>query len=114
MIKRCTDSTHRDYPYYGSRGIKVCERWLNSLKNFYDDMGPKPFPGAKLDRIDTNKDYEPGNCRWATAAENNNNRRKPSEIGLIKVKKSLLCEECCNRIKNDKDPICRTKYKLTP
>jgi hypothetical protein len=110
IIKRCYDSTHRDYPYYGGRGIKVCQRWLESITNFYADMGPKPFPKAQLDRINNNGDYEPGNCRWVTLAENNKNRRKFSEIGLIKVKKDSLCSDCLKKITSDPKPISRTQY----
>ena len=62
----------RSYKYYGAKGIKVCERWME-FKNFLDDMGEKP-EGKQLDRINGNGNYEPGNCRWVTPLENNHNR----------------------------------------
>jgi hypothetical protein len=76
MRLRCTDPEHKAYPRYGGRGIKVCDRWLESVENFIADMGPKPTPAHELDRFPNNDgNYEPGNCRWATRSENCRNRR---------------------------------------
>lgn len=75
IIKRCTVPTHRAWKSYGGRGITVCERWLSSFENFRADMGPRPSPTHSLDRKDNNGNYEPGNCRWATAKEQLNNTR---------------------------------------
>lgn len=73
MWQRCTNQKHDAYPYYGGRGISVCERW-KSFENFFADVGPRPR-GLTLDRIDGNANYEPGNCRWATFSEQMRNRR---------------------------------------
>ncbi len=74
MLDRCYKPEHKYFAYYGGRGIKVCERWLMGFENFYADMGPRP-EGMTLDRKETDGDYTPDNCQWATHKEQNNNRR---------------------------------------
>jgi hypothetical protein len=73
MINRCSGSmSGKNYKWYGIKGIKVCESWLK-FECFYRDMGKRPLKTI-LDRIDNNKGYEPGNCRWATYTESSRNR----------------------------------------
>ena len=73
MISRCTDANDAGFPAYGGRGIAVCPEWRD-FRNFLRDMGEKP-DRMSLDRVDVDGDYEPSNCRWATATEQARNKR---------------------------------------
>lgn len=75
IISRCCVPTDPHYENYGARGIRMCERWRQSFETFMEDMGPRPSPAHSIDRIDNDGHYEPGNCRWATMAEQSLNKR---------------------------------------
>ncbi len=74
MKQRCYNENKESYSYYGGRGIKVCDRWLNSFENFFEDMGFKTSPEHTLGRFDNNGNYEPDNCFWDTQEEQANNK----------------------------------------
>ena len=73
MRRRCLVPTASDYPTYGGAGVTVHARW-DDFATFLADMGARP-PGTTLDRLDGTVGYEPGNCRWATPAQQARNRR---------------------------------------
>jgi hypothetical protein len=73
MRRRCLSTEHKDFPYYGGRGITICDRW-SRFENFLADMGKKP-DGMSIDRIDNDGNYEPGNCRWTTHSRQIRNSR---------------------------------------
>lgn len=74
MIARCEKEWSQSWEYYGGRGIKVCNRWLD-YTNFEADMSPKPA-GLTLERKDNERGYSPDNCKWATPLEQRHNQRK--------------------------------------
>lgn len=75
LKQRCLNPKNPAFKDYGGRGISVDPRWEASFQAFLNDVGKKPFKAAQLDRIDNDKGYEPGNCRWVTASQNLSNRR---------------------------------------
>lgn len=90
MKTRCYNSKRKQYSDYGGRGIVVCKRWKNSFDNFLKDMGLKPSLLHSLDRYpNTNGNYEPGNCRWATAKQQANNKTTSILIKHNSLIKSL-------------------------
>jgi len=75
MRKRCYMPSAHGYERYGGRGITVCDEWKDSFEAFFAYVGKRPTPGHSIDRIRNAEGYKPGNVRWATATEQNNNRR---------------------------------------
>ncbi len=89
MKLRCFCKTYPAYPRYGGRGITVCDRWKDSFENFLEDMGPTYQRGLVLDRINTNGNYCPENCRWTTYKVNaRNSANVYAEIDIIELSKA--------------------------
>ena len=74
MKGRCNNPKDQDFPHYGGRGIKVCDRW-QSFDSFLADMGPMP-DGYSIERVDTDGNYEPANCKWIAKKEQPRNTRR--------------------------------------
>lgn len=88
MRQRCNDPNADNFPYYGARGIKVCDRW-EDFALFILDMGERPTDtngrNLTIDRINNEGDYQPGNCRWATTSQQNKNKRPRGTVKPIKA-----------------------------
>lgn len=101
MKERCAASSRANprFSNYAGRGITVCDRW-HEFENFLTDMGRKPSHRHSIDRIDNNRGYEPGNCRWATRAEQNGNtrRRHLSAEEADAVRKLVASGVACHRV----------------
>lgn len=98
MLLRCYKPYNRSYKNYGAKGIKVCDRWrgINGFENFVNDMGERPSPKHTLDRIDSQDDYCPENCRWATWIEQNNNRS--NTIRFVYKNTTIPLSELCRKL----------------
>ena len=76
MRQRCNNPKNTSYGNYGGRGIKVCEAWSNNFQTFYDWAVLNGYSDElSIDRVDTDGNYEPSNCRWATAYLQERNKR---------------------------------------
>lgn len=111
MKQRCTNPKTKFFKYYGGRGISVCDRWMKSFPAFAQDMGERP-EGFTLDRINTDGNYEPGNCRWASRKEQMFNVRCARKVTIEGVEyiASLLAD--MSGLKTD-TIIARAKRNLT-
>ena len=91
MKRRCYDPKHISYEYYGGRGIRVHGPWRRSFLDFFLHVGRAKSVAHSLDRIDSCKDYKPGNVRWATRLEQNRNRRDNIRV-MFRGKRRTLRE----------------------
>lgn len=111
MKQRCNYVGSEGYAYYGGRGIKVCERW-NDFAAFLEDMGERP-EGHTIERKDTDGDYEPGNCIWATMAQQQRNRRSTILIERNGITKCV--KDWCNELGIKPDVVYgRIRYGMSP
>jgi hypothetical protein len=113
MLCRCYQPSTPGWDRYGGRGIAVCERWRHSFPDFLFDMGEKPSDKS-LDRIDTDGDYSPGNCRWASTLTQSRNTSRNINL-TIGTETKCLTDWCAHygiryntvvlRIKRGRTPI---------
>lgn len=82
MIQRCHNPNNKDYKNYGGRGIIVCDMWRESFESFLLMIGKRPTLEHTIERIDSNGNYEPGNCKWATRFEQNQNTRSNVKLTI--------------------------------
>lgn len=107
MKRRCANRGSKDSKYYTDKGIKVCDRWLESFENFYKDMGDRP-EGMSLDRLDNSKGYSLENCRWATKKEQTLNRGATIMIEIHGVEKCV--KDWCKELKLNNNTL-RSRVK---
>jgi len=86
MRQRCYNVNNPEYVNYGARGIFVCERWFR-FANFATDMGLKPSPELKMERINNDEGYSVSNCEWANQSVQSYNRRvqKNNTLGVVGI-----------------------------
>ncbi len=108
MLHRCQNPHNRDYINYGARGIRVYEQWRYNPHVFFNwmdaNLGPKPSPQYSLDRIDNNKNYEPGNLRWATPKEQNLNRRNSIAVRTTETRRKQFLLSCLATLYESQKP----------
>jgi hemin uptake protein HemP len=132
MKNRCYNKNGEDYPEYGAKGIKVCDRWRKSFENFFADMGKRPSKTHSIDRYPNKKgNYNPSNCRWATKKEQSRNLKSnkyflyngemiilkdlaeilkthPSNINRMLLSKSIVETIEYYELRNIKNKKCKT------
>ena len=112
MKSRCYNPKNRGYDRYGGRGIKVCDRWLNSFDNFMADIGcNRPSIDYSIERVDNNGNYEPCNCRWATMEEQSNNTRR--NVKVMKDEIQYTLKQYCSIFKINRRQLFDYRRNLT-
>lgn len=100
---RCTNKNYSLYKDYGGRGIQISEQWAASFTAFIDHVGPRPSKAHSIDRVDNSKGYEPGNVKWSTKVEQNNNTRRNIVVSVDGSERSL--SDACRYLDRDYDTV---------
>ena len=88
MRRRCYNPTDKSYRWYGAKGIKVCDEWLENPAAFEDWALSHGYSNNfTIDRIDSKGDYEPSNCRWVLLKEN---CRRAGKVNWITINNETL------------------------
>lgn len=94
--QRCTNENDKSFDRYGGRGIRMCQRWMESFEAFLEDMGERPSPYHSIERKDNDGNYEPLNCIWATKSVQSMNTRRTMRVEYRGETHKLL-ELCVSR-----------------
>jgi hypothetical protein len=114
MKRRCNEETNNRYEYYGGKGIKVCDRWMESFANFYEDMGERP-EGMSLDRVDLSLGYFKDNCRWVDDIAQANNKSNNNLLMRISTGEVFSVKRWCEIFGlKYKSVYSKLKYKKIP
>ena len=89
MKHRCYYVKDKRYNDYGGRGIKICDRWLHSFENFWEDMQEGYSDNLSIDRINVNGNYEPNNVKWSTCKQQSNNMRSNVVVEFNHIKHTV-------------------------
>lgn len=109
IIQRCLNPSSQMFKHYGGRGIGIYPEWRNDFGAFFAAVGKRPSSKHSLDRIDNEKGYEPGNVRWATAHQQNSNRRS-NNIVEIDGQRMTLADAI--RLKGQRSNVVRQRLAL--
>lgn len=120
IVKRCTNPKFEAWHNYGGRGIRICDEWRYDFVAFLDHVGRRPGPEFSIDRIDNDGNYEPGNVRWATAAEQRANQRMSNVCkrghplvgdNVLVRPKQRQCKKCTRQNRAEYERARRRKKK---
>lgn len=91
MISRCYRETDDSFSHYGGKGIQVCSEWRNDFQEFYRWSQQNNYSDSlSIDRIDNNKDYYPGNCRYSDIKTQNRNKGNNHLITIFGETKTIV------------------------
>lgn len=97
MKYRCLNINSKNYADYGGRGISIYPDWIKDFKAFFEYIGEAPYICSTLERVDNNKNYEPGNVKWASRLEQSHNRRAHKKHKDAKGT-NVICLICAKEI----------------
>ena len=107
MKQRCYNQKAHGYKYYGGKGIKVCDEWMDDFGVFYEDMGPKPSEDHGLARKNTDDDFSPENCHWGL-------NKKPNKLFVERDGEKLSLKDWSEKLGIPYQTLRHRYHKLGP